>query len=150
MYVAILGYGTVGAGVFDVLMKNKDIIAKRVGFPLDIKYVLDLRDFPGNPVEPYLTHDFRQIIEDPEVEIIVEVMGGIHPAYEYTKEALESGRSVCTSNKELVAVHGAEFVEIARSRKINFLFEASVGGGIPVIRQLIRSITADEVEEVCG
>ena len=150
MYVAILGYGTVGAGVFDVLMKNRNIIAKRVGFPLDIKYVLDLRDFPGDPVEPYLTHDFRQIIEDPEVEIIVEVMGGIHPAYEFTKEALETGRSVCTSNKELVAVHGAEFVEIARNRKINFLFEASVGGGIPVIRQLIRSITADEVEEVCG
>ncbi|MBO6064810.1 MAG: homoserine dehydrogenase, partial [Lachnospiraceae bacterium] len=133
MYVAILGYGTVGAGVFDVLMKNRNIIAKRVGFPLDIKYVLDLRDFPGDPVEPYLTHDFRQIIEDPEVEIIVEVMGGIHPAYEFTKEALETGRSVCTSNKELVAVHGAEFVEIARNRKINFLFEASVGGGIPVI-----------------
>lgn len=150
MKVAILGYGTVGSGVFDVLTENREIIAKRVGFPLEVKYVLDLREFPGNPVEPYLTHSFDQIIEDPEIEIIVEVMGGTHPAYEYTKAALLSGRSVCTSNKELVAKHGAEFIEIAKSRSINFLFEASVGGGIPVIRQLIRSITADEVEEVCG
>jgi len=150
MKVAILGYGTVGSGVFDVLTENRDIIAKRVGFPLDVKYVLDLREFPGKPVEKYLTHDFRQIIEDPEIEIIVEVMGGIHPSYEYAKEALESGRSVCTSNKELVAKHGAELVGIAKDHSVNFLFEASVGGGIPVIRQLIRSITADEVEEVCG
>ena len=150
MKVAILGYGTVGSGVFDVLLKNRDIIAKRVGFPLDVKYVLDLREFPNDPVMPYLTHNYDDILNDPEVEIIVEVMGGIHPAYEFTKAALESGRSVCTSNKELVAKHGAEFVEIAKKGNINFLFEASVGGGIPVIRQLIRSITADEVEEVCG
>ncbi len=150
MKVAIFGYGTVGSGVFDVLMQNHDIIAKRVGFPVDIKYVLDLREFPGNPVEPYLTHDVNQILDDPEVEIVVEVMGGIHPAYEFTKRALETGRSVCTSNKELVAKHGAEFIALAKEKNINFLFEASVGGGIPVIRQLIRSITADEVMEVCG
>lgn len=150
MKVAILGYGTVGSGVFDVLTENRDIIAKRVGFPIDVKYVLDLREFPGSPVEPFLTHDFKTILEDPEVDIIIEVMGGTTYAYEYTKQALLSGRSVCTSNKELVAKYGAEFIEIARNRSINFLFEASVGGGIPVIRQLIRSITADEVEEVCG
>lgn len=150
MKVAIFGYGTVGSGVFDVLMENHDIIAKRVGFPVDVKYVLDLREFPGNPVEPYLTHDVNQILDDPEVEIVVEVMGGIHPAYEFTKRALETGRSVCTSNKELVAKHGAEFIALAKEKNINFLFEASVGGGIPVIRQLIRSITADEVMEVCG
>ncbi|MBO4324417.1 MAG: homoserine dehydrogenase [Lachnospiraceae bacterium] len=150
MYVAILGYGTVGSGVFDVLTQNRDIIAKRVGFPLDVKYVLDLREFPGDPVEPYLTHDFEDILKDDSVEIVVETMGGLKPAYEFTKRALESGRSVCTSNKELVAKHGAELIEIAREKSINYLFEASVGGGIPVIRQLIRSITADEVEEVCG
>ncbi len=150
MKVAILGYGTVGSGVFNVIRENNAIIEKRVGAPIEIKYVLDLREFPGDPVEPFLVHDFRTVIEDPEVDIIVEVMGGLHPAYEFVKEALLSGRSVCTSNKELVASYGAELIGIARDRSINFLFEASVGGGIPVIRQLVRSITADEVEEVSG
>ena len=150
MKIAILGYGTVGSGVFSVIRENNAIIEKRVGAPIEIKYVLDLRDFPGDPVEPYLVHDFRQIIEDPEIDIIVEVMGGLKPAYDFVKEALLSGRSVCTSNKELVAAYGAELIEIAKERSINFLFEASVGGGIPVIRQLMRSVTADEVEEVSG
>ena len=150
MKIAILGYGTVGSGVFSVIRDNNAIIEKRVGAPIEIKYVLDLRDFPGDPVEPYLVHDFRTIIEDPEIDIIVEVMGGLKPAYDFVKEALLSGRSVCTSNKELVAAHGAELIAIARERSINFLFEASVGGGIPVIRQLMRSVTADEVEEVSG
>ena len=150
MKVAILGYGTVGSGVFDVIRGNHAVIEKRVGAPIEVKYVLDLREFPGNPVEPFLVHDFRTIIEDPEIDIIVEVMGGLHPSYEYVKEALLSGRSVCTSNKELVAAYGAELIEIAKERSINFLFEASVGGGIPVIRQLMRSVTADEVEEVSG
>ncbi|MBR6019767.1 MAG: homoserine dehydrogenase [Lachnospiraceae bacterium] len=150
MKIAILGYGTVGSGVFSVIRENNAIIEKRVGAPIEIKYVLDLRDFPGDPVEPYLVHDFRKIIEDPEIDIIVEVMGGLKPAYDFVKEALLSGRSVCTSNKELVAAHGAELIAIAKERSINFLFEASVGGGIPVIRQLMRSVTADEVEEVSG
>ena len=150
MKIAILGYGTVGSGVFSVIRENNAIIEKRVGAPIEIKYVLDLRDFPGDPVEPYLVHDFRQIIEDPEIDIIVEVMGGLKPAYDFVKETLLSGRSVCTSNKELVAAHGAELIEIAKERSINFLFEASVGGGIPVIRQLMRSVTADEVMEVSG
>ena len=150
MKIAILGYGTVGSGVFSVIRENNAIIEKRVGTPIEIKYVLDLRDFPGDPVEPYLVHDFRTIIEDPEIDIIVEVMGGLKPAYDFVKEALLSGRSVCTSNKELVAAHGAELIAIAKERSINFLFEASVGGGIPVIRQLMRSVTADEVEEVSG
>ncbi len=150
MKVAILGYGTVGSGVFDVLRENKEIIAKRVGEPIEVKYVLDLREFPGDPVAEVLTHDFKEIIEDPEVSILVEVMGGLHPAYEFSKQALLSGRSVCTSNKELVAKYGAELIRIAQEQKCNYLFEASVGGGIPVIRQLIRSITADEVEKVCG
>ena len=150
MKVAILGYGTVGSGVFDVIRQNHAVIEKRVGAPIEVKYVLDLRDFPGNPVEPYLVHDYRTIADDPEIDIVVEVMGGIKPAYDFVKEALLAGRSVCTSNKELVAAHGAELIEIARERNINFLFEASVGGGIPVIRQLMRSVTADEVEEVSG
>ncbi|MBO4627259.1 MAG: homoserine dehydrogenase [Lachnospiraceae bacterium] len=150
MKVAILGYGTVGSGVFDVIRQNHAVIEKRVGAPIEVKYVLDLRDFPGDPVEPYLVHDYRTIADDPEIDIVVEVMGGIKPAYDFVKEALLAGRSVCTSNKELVAAHGAELIEIARERNINFLFEASVGGGIPVIRQLMRSVTADEVEEVSG
>ena len=123
MKIAILGYGTVGSGVFSVIRENNAIIEKRVGAPIEIKYVLDLRDFPGDPVEPYLVHDFRQIIEDPEIDIIVEVMGGLKPAYDFVKEALLSGRSVCTSNKELVAAHGAELIEIAKERSINFLFD---------------------------
>lgn len=150
MKIAILGYGTVGSGVFQIIRENNSIIEKRVGAPVEIKYVLDLREFPGDPVEPYLVHDFKTVIEDPEIDIIVEVMGGVRFAYPYVKEALLSGRSVCTSNKELVAAHGAELIAIARERSINFLFEASVGGGIPVIRQLMRSVTADEVEEVSG
>ncbi len=150
MKVAILGYGTVGSGVFEVLTENAEIIAKRVGKPIEIKYVLDLREFPGDPVEKVLTHNFEDIIQDPEVEILVEVMGGLKPAYDFTKRALLSGRSVCTSNKELVAKHGAELIRIAQEKDCNYLFEASVGGGIPVIRQLIRSITADEVEKVEG
>ncbi len=150
MKVAILGYGTVGSGVFEVIKENSEIIEKRVGRPIEVKYVLDLRDFPGDPVEPYLVHDYSPIIEDPEVEIIAEVMGGVNPAYQYVKEALLRGKSVCTSNKELVAKHGAELIRIAAEKKCNFLFEASVGGGIPVIRQFIRSITADEVQQVSG
>ncbi len=150
MNVAILGFGTVGSGVYDVLTLNKEIISKRCGTNLDIKYVLDLRDFPGQPVEKVLVHDFKQIVNDPDVDIVVEVMGGLHPAYEFTKEALLAGKSVCTSNKELVAKFGAELIEIAKEKSINYLFEASVGGGIPIIRQLIRSITADDIERIDG
>ncbi|MBR6274648.1 MAG: homoserine dehydrogenase [Lachnospiraceae bacterium] len=150
MNVAILGYGTVGSGVYDVLTKNAALISKRVGFDLDVKYVLDLREFPGDPVEKILVHDFEAVIDDPDVDVVVEVMGGIHPAYEFSKEALLRGKSVCTSNKELVAKHGAELLEIARENNCNYLFEASVGGGIPIIRQLIRSITADDIERIDG
>ena len=150
MNVAILGYGTVGSGVFDVLTENKEIIAKRVGKDLGIKYVLDLREFPGDPVEKVLVHDFNEVINDDDVDIVVEVMGGLKPAYEFTKAALEKGKSVCTSNKELVAKHGAELLEIAKANSCNYLFEASVGGGIPIIRQLIRSITADDIESIDG
>ncbi len=150
MNVAILGFGTVGSGVYDVLTLNSEIITKRTGTELNIKYVLDLRDFPGQPVEKVLVHDFNTIVNDPEVDIVVEVMGGVHPAYEFSKEALLNGKSVCTSNKELVAKHGAELIALAKEKNCNYLFEASVGGGIPIIRQLIRSITADDIERIDG
>lgn len=150
MKIAVLGYGIVGSGVVEVLGLNRENIARRAGKDIDVKYVLDLRDFPGDPVERVLVHDFKTIAEDPEVEIVVEVMGGVNPAYDFVKECLERGKSVCTSNKELVAKHGAELLEIAKQKRVNFLFEASVGGGIPIIRPLNQSLTADEIMEITG
>lgn len=150
MKIAVLGYGTVGSGVYEVIEKNYDTIAKRAGQSIEIKYVLDLREFPGDPVMDILTHDFNEIVNDPEVGIVVEVMGGVEPAYSFVKEALLKGKSVCTSNKELVAKHGAELLEIAKQKNINFLFEASVGGGIPIIRPLNQSLTVDEITEITG
>ena len=148
--IAVLGYGTVGSGVVEVINKNHASINKRAGQEVNIKYVLDLRDFPGDPVEKVLVHDYSVIVNDPEVKIIVEVMGGIKPAYDFTRQALEAGKSVCTSNKELVAAHGAELLAIAKANNVNFLFEASVGGGIPIIRPLNQSLTADEITEITG
>ena len=148
--IAVLGYGTVGSGVVEVINTNHASINKKAGNEINIKYVLDLRDFPGDPVEEKLVHDFETIINDPEIRIIVETMGGVHPAYEFTKRALLAGKSVCTSNKELVAKHGPELLEIARQGDINYLFEASCGGGIPIIRPLNSSLTADEIDEITG
>ena len=148
--IAVLGYGTVGSGVVEVINTNHNSINKRAGAEINIKYVLDLRDFPGDPVEKVLVHDYDVIANDPEVDIVVEVMGGIEPAYTFVKRALESGKSVCTSNKALVAKHGPELMEIAREKNINFLFEASCGGGIPIIRALNSSLTADEIDEITG
>lgn len=148
--IAVLGYGTVGSGVVKVLNTNANIIAKRAGQEVEVKYVLDLRDFPGDPVEGKVVHDFNVILDDPEISIVVETMGGTKPAYEYVKKSLLSGKSVCTSNKELVAAYGAELVHIAKSKSANFLFEASVGGGIPVIRPLNQSLTADKIEQING
>ena len=148
--IAVLGYGTVGSGVVEVINTNYDSIAKKAGEEINIKYVLDLRDFPGNPIQEKIVHDFDVIINDPEVKIVVEVMGGVEPAFTFTKRALESGKSVCTSNKELVAKHGVELLEIARAKNINYLFEASCGGGIPIIRVLNSSLTADEIDEITG
>lgn len=147
---AIMGYGTVGSGVYEVIKKNQVSINKKVGQELKVQYVLDLREFPGDPVMDVLTHDFEDIIKDDEVKIVAEVMGGLHPAYEFTKRCLEAGKSVCTSNKELVAEHGAELIRIAKDHQVNYLFEASVGGGIPIIRPLNSSLTADEIEEITG
>ena len=148
--VAILGYGTVGSGVVEVLTTNAAIIAKRAGQEVGVKYVLDLRDFPGDPIQSKVVHDFQVILDDPEVDIIVETMGGTKPAYEFVKKALLAGKSVCTSNKELVAAYGAELVHLAKSKSVNFLFEASVGGGIPVIRPLNQSLTADKILKING
>ena len=148
--IAVLGYGTVGSGVVEVINTNHKSINKRAGAEINVKYVLDLRDFPGDPVEKVLVHDYEIIANDPEVDIVVEVMGGIEPAYTFVKRALESGKSVCTSNKALVAKHGPELMEIASAKNINFLFEASCGGGIPIIRALNSSLTADEIDEITG
>lgn len=145
-----MGYGTVGSGVVEVIRTNGSLINERVQDEIYVKYVLDLRDFPGDPVEEILTHDFDTILNDPEVAIVVETMGGIEPAYTFVKKCLEAGKSVATSNKALVAKHGAELLEIAREREINFMFEASVGGGIPIIRALNSSLTADRIDEVIG
>ena len=150
MKIAVLGYGTIGSGVVEAIEKNQENIAKRAGDEIIVKYVLDLREFPGQPVEDVLVHEFSVIAEDEEVECVVEAMGGVEPAYSYVKESLLRGKSVCTSNKELVAKHGAELLEIARQKKVNFLFEASVGGGIPIIRPLNQSLTADEIMEITG
>lgn len=148
--IAVLGYGTVGSGVVEVLHANRKLISKRAGDEIQIKYVLDLRDFPGDPIQEKIVHDYEVILQDPEVRIVVEVMGGTEPAYTFVKKALLQGKSVCTSNKELVAEHGVELLEIAREKNINFLFEASCGGGIPIIRPLHSSLTADEIEEITG
>ncbi len=148
--IAVMGYGTVGSGVVEVINTNHERINQRIGDELRIKYVLDLRDFPGDPVQEILVHDFETIVSDPEIQIVVEVMGGIEPAYTFVKRCLLAGKSVATSNKALVAKHGAELLSIARDNNINFLFEASVGGGIPIIRPLNSSLTADEIEEITG
>lgn len=148
--IAVLGYGTVGSGVVEVINTNQDSINRRAGDEIRIKYVLDLRDFPGDPVQEVLVHDYETIINDPEVDIVVEVMGGLEPAHTFVKRALEAGKSVATSNKALVAKFGPELMDIARNKNINFLFEASCGGGIPIIRALNQSLTADQIDEVTG
>lgn len=145
-----MGYGTVGSGVVEVINTNSDIINQRSGDEINVKYVLDIRDFPDDPIQEKIVHDVNVIINDPEIRIVVEVMGGIEPAYTFVKQCLEAGKSVVTSNKALVAKHGAELLSIAKERELNFLFEASVGGGIPIIRALNSSLTADKIEEITG
>lgn len=148
--IAVLGYGTIGSGVVEVLNTNGESIKKRAGDQINIKYVLDRREFPGDPIMDKLVQDVNIILEDPEVKIVCEVMGGVEPAHTFVKAALLKGKSVVTSNKELVAKHGAELLDLAKERNLNFLFEASVGGGIPIIRPLNQSLTADEIVEITG
>ena len=148
--VAVLGYGTIGSGVVKVLQTNVESIARNAGEEIVVKRILDLRDFPDDPNNKLVVHDYNIIVEDEDIKIIVECMGGVRPAYTFVKTALEQGRSVATSNKELVAKHGAELIAIARERNCNFLFEASVGGGIPLIRPINSSLSADVIEEITG
>ena len=148
--IAVLGYGTVGSGVVEVIEKNKDIVNKKSGEEIEIKYILDLREFPGDPYEDKVVHDFSRILADDEIQIVCETMGGVGAAYEFTRQALSAGKSVCTSNKELVAAHGPELLALAKGHACNYLFEASVGGGIPIIRPMNYSLTAERIEAVTG
>ncbi len=148
--VAVLGYGTVGSGVVEVIEGNKALVSKRSQDELNVKYILDLRDFPGDPYEEKVIHDFNLILEDKEVSILCEVMGGVGAAYNFTKQALAAGKSVCTSNKELVAKHGPELLQLAKENHCNYLFEASVGGGIPIIRPPNNALTAERIERIAG
>lgn len=150
MKIAVMGYGTIGSGVVEVLDVNRDVIAARVGEPVEVKSILDLREFKGDPIEHLVVHDYMDIVNDPEIRIVVETMGGVEPAYTFVKAMLESGKHVTTSNKALVADKGAELLQIAKDHKVTFLFEASVGGGIPIIRTLQESLTGDVIEEIKG
>ena len=150
MKIAVMGYGTIGSGVVEVLRINQEKITKRAGEPVEVKYILDLRDFPGDSMEDKIVHDYQTIVNDPEVGVVVETMGGVEPAYTFVKAMLEAGKQVATYNKNLVAAKGAELIRVAREHGVNFQFEASVGGGIPIIRPLNKCLTADEVEEITG
>lgn len=147
---AVMGYGTIGSGVAEVLEQNKDVIAKQAGQEVELKYVLDLREFPDSPVAHKIVHDFKVIEEDEEIKIVVEAMGGLNPAYPFVKACLLAGKHVATSNKALVAAHGTELLQIARDKNVNFFFEASVGGGIPVIRPMYRCLMGERIEEITG
>ncbi|MCD8037898.1 MAG: homoserine dehydrogenase [Lachnospiraceae bacterium] len=148
--IAILGYGTVGSGVFEVIRQNKDVITGKINEAIEVKYVLDLKTFEDDPVTEVLTNSFDDIVNDPEVEIVCETMGGVKPAYEFTRRALEKGKSVCTSNKELVEMHGPELLKLAKANNCSYLFEASVGGGIPIIRPLRTSLAQEEILSITG
>lgn len=148
--IAVMGYGVVGSGTVEVFYKNLSSIETKVGDKADIKYILDLRDFSGTPYDDKFIKDFNIILNDPEITVAVEVIGGINPSYGFVKSLLEAGKSVVTSNKELVAEKGAELLRIAREKKVNFFFEASVGGGIPIIRPLHHCMSADEINEIAG
>lgn len=148
--IAVMGHGVVGSGVVEVLTTHRESIARRAQEEIGIKYILDLRDFPDSPYADKFTKNFEDIVNDPEVRVVVEVMGGLRPAFEYVRRCMEAGKSVVTSNKELVAAKGAELLKIARDHNVNFLFEASVGGGIPIIRPLHQCLAANDVIEIAG
>ena len=148
--VAVMGYGTVGSGVVEIIDKNKKEINEKAGDEVSVKYILDLRDFPGDPHQDKFKKDYKILVDDPEVDIVVEAMGGIEVAYKFTKEALLAGKSVCTSNKAVVAEHGPELLKIAKEHNCTYIFEASVGGGIPIIRPLHTSFTAEKIESITG
>ncbi|MCL2035078.1 MAG: homoserine dehydrogenase [Oscillospiraceae bacterium] len=148
--IAVLGHGVVGSGVAELLLKNASGIARRAKTEINVKYILDIRDFPDCPYKDKFTKDFDVIVKDADVKVIVEVMGGVHPAYDYIMQGLRAGKSAVTSNKELVAEKGAELLKTAKENGVNFLFEASVGGGIPIIRPLHQCLAANEIDEIAG
>ena len=148
--VAILGFGTVGSGVAEVLSKNSQGIARRSGGEIQVKYILDVRDFPDSPFKDCFVKDFSIIENDPEVDVVVETIGGAKVALEFTTRALKAGKSVVSSNKELVATHGYELLQLAKANGVSYLFEASVGGGIPILRPLTNCLAANEVEQITG
>lgn len=148
--IAILGYGVVGSGVYEVIRKNFDGITRRAGTKIDIKHILDIREFNSHPEKELFTKNYDDILTDTDVSVVVEVMGGVNPAYEFTKRALMAKKSVVTSNKELVAKHGCELLRLASENRVHYLFEASVGGGIPIIRPLKLCLAANEISEITG
>lgn len=148
--IAVLGYGVVGSGTVEVFYKNKESLEKKAGEELDIKYILDVRDFPDSPYADKFVKDFNIILNDPEVSVVSEVIGGLKPSYDFVKSSLMAGKSVVTSNKELVAAKGAELLTIAKEKNVNFFFEASVGGGIPIIKPLHACLSANEIDEIAG
>ena len=148
--VAIMGHGTVGSGVYEVFEMNAEKITRTVGEPVEVKYVLDLRDFSSLSYADKFVNDFSIIENDPEITVVAEVMGGVGAAYQFTRRCLEAGKSVCTSNKELVATKGDELLKIAEEHGVNYMFEASVGGGIPIIRPMLQCLAANEFNEICG
>ena len=150
IHVALLGFGVVGSGTAEVLTQNKAIIEKKVGQPVSIKYILDLRDFPDSPFADRIVHDFNTIVNDPEVSVVAEMMGGSHPAYDFTLACLKAGKSVVTSNKEVVANFGTELLSVAKENGVSYLFEASVGGGIPIIRPLREDLASNNVTAISG
>jgi homoserine dehydrogenase len=147
---AVLGYGTVGSGVVETLDINKDIIKLRAGEEINVKHILDIRDFENDPYGDLITKDFEKILNDDSITVVAETMGGLEPAYGFTKRCLERGKSVVTSNKELVERHGAYLLELAAKNNANYLFEASVGGGIPIIRAMNQSLTPEDINEISG
>ena len=148
--VAILGFGTVGSGVAEVLTQNRAVLAEKAGEEIRLKYILDTREFPGSPFEAQLTHNFEDILNDPEVKVVAECIGGATIALEFVKKLLAAGKHVATSNKEMVATHGHELLELAKAHNVNFFFEASVGGGIPLLRPLACDLAGNEITEVTG
>lgn len=150
MQIAILGFGVVGSGTAEVLTENKKRIEAHCGEEVSVKYILDLREFPEHPLGDRVVHDMEIILRDPEVVLVAEMMGGSHPAYEFTRRALEAGKHVVTSNKEVVASFGVELLELARANRVSYLFEASVGGGIPIIRPLQTDLASNEILSISG
>lgn len=148
--VAILGFGTVGSGVYEVIKENNALLKQKTGEDIAVKKILDIRDFPGSEWESLVVHDIKEIIEDNDIDAVVETMGGTSPAFEFVRDALLSGKHVTTSNKALVAAHGTELLKIAKEKNVNFFFEASVGGGIPIIRTLTESYAGEHFKEITG